>query len=390
MLLEHGAYAPLELVLLMDRLADADHRAWRLAQVSSLDGCLARGSESLRELLDDAADWARRLGLEPAIETYYGWEGAAGKALRCSTDSTLDELLRTVYRRPSDSATQLDLFIDTAKTVARNELCDALLAHDVRRARARLVRVLELEAEHSLTLEAKRLIAALQRPEPADAADARDQLMLIEREWQPAAERVLGVRSRDFLAPLWRRAARKLESAPFDREQPRSHASWAYRQSHDWDAVRRSILASHDYRTHPVLLAGLAEAERHLGERTAAIEHWCELCWRAPEIAETVFQSVDFADMSIADYWTEFQAQDLEPPPAAPWFPAWMLLEERGLARVLPARDGSSQPELAYELLRQLIRSDLGDAAREAVELRQRLKDVHPGLLERYLVQRGW
>ena len=94
--------------------------------------------------------------------------------------------------------------------------------------------------------------------------------------------------------------------------------------------------------------------------------------------------------MSIADYWTEFQAQDLDPPPAAPWFPAWMLLEERGLARALPARDGSSQPELAYELLRQLLRSDLGDAAREAVELRQRLKDVHPGLLERYLVQRGW
>lgn len=214
LLLEHGAYAPLELVLLMDRLADADHRAWRLAQVSSLDGYLARGLESLRELLDDAADRARRLGLEPAIETYYGWEGAAGKALRCSTDSTLDELLRTVYRRPSDSATQLDLFIDTAKTVARNELGDALLAHDVRRARARLVRVLELEAEHSLTLEAKRLIAALQSPEPADAADARDQLMLIEREWQPAAERVLGVRSRDFLAPLWRRAARKLESRP--------------------------------------------------------------------------------------------------------------------------------------------------------------------------------
>ena len=66
------------------------------------------------------------------------------------------------------------------------------------------------------------------------------------------------------------------------------------------------------------------------------------------------------------------------------------LLEERALARALPARDATSQPELAFELLRQLLRTNLGTAAREAAELRQRLKDLHPGLLERYLVQRSW
>ena len=250
--------------------------------------------------------------------------------------------------------------------------------------------MLELEADHRLAPEARRLIAALQRPEPADASDARHELMLIEREWQPAAERVLGVRSRDFLTPFWRRAARKLEPEPFDPDHPKIHASWAYRQSLDWDAVRRSALASHDYQTHPVLLARLAEAQRHLGERTAAIEHWCELCWKAPELAETLFESADFPDVSIADYWREFQAQDLDPLPAAPWFPAWLMLEEQGLARALPTRDGHSQPELAYELLRQLLRTDLGAPAPEAVELRRRLRDIHPGLLGRYLDQRGW
>ena len=143
LVMEHGEYAPLELLLATNRLGYDDYRAWREGRLETLDAVLANAKREVRAWLEGAQSWADALGLAAEPEVHHGWENNAGTVLVASADPRLNALLSTRFRHTREHD-QLDLFIDSAQTAAVNALVDALAARnasEARRALERLVRI---------------------------------------------------------------------------------------------------------------------------------------------------------------------------------------------------------------------------------------------------------
>ena len=385
LVMEHGEYAPLELLLAANRLGYEDYRAWREGRLRSLDEVLAGAPREVRTWLEGARSWAEALGLDREPVTHHGWEENAGAVLTASVDSPLNALLSCRFRRTREHD-QLDLFIDGAQTAAVNALLEALAARDAGQARRTLDRLVGIDRDHGQRFHATALIGALEAPAPGGPDQGLEQLDRMERERAPAASALLGARRRDFLAPLWRGIGRALGPVPFDPNHPERHASRAHREGLDWESLRRSILAVSDYERRPVLLARLAEAEWRLRNRVQAVECWFALCRLAPEEFERLIETPDFPDWALRTAWRLALAQDFEPELTPVWFPAWMLLEEPGLAGVLRPRYADDDPSRAFDAVIALLAHPGPDD--RGIELRRALQAVHPGLLERYLAKR--
>ena len=92
LVMEHGEYAPLELLLATNRLGYDDYRAWREGRLETLDAVLADGKREICAWLEGAQSWADVLGLaaEPAV--HLGWEENAAAVLVASADPRLNAL----------------------------------------------------------------------------------------------------------------------------------------------------------------------------------------------------------------------------------------------------------------------------------------------------------
>ena len=383
LLLEHGVYSPLELLLATNRLSYEDYRAWRKGGPASLDAVLAGGADEARALLEAAEAWARTLDLasEPAL--HQGWEENAGVELRASEDPRIEALLNTRFLRARKPG-QLDLFMDSAGTAAVNALRDALWARDARRAGRELERLASLDPDHGQ--RAAVLIAALRR------RNLKDRIRDSKRstDWSGSGCPPHRSCSAPAAGTSWRPCGggigRALDPACFDAGRPNRHASWAYLQGLDWENLRRSVLVVQGYETEPVLLVRLAEAEWRLRNRTKAIEHWFALCRCAPGDFEKQVEAPGFPDWALARGWRIAREQDLEPEMSPRWFPAWMLLEDPGLARVLAPCGGESDPERAFDVMMALL-ADTGLDER-GIAFRRELQAIHPGLLASFLAKR--
>ena len=387
LVMEHGEYSPLELLLATNRLGYEDYRAWREGRLASLDAVLTGGPHEARAWLEGAQAWAGALGLDPEPAVHQGWGENAGADLAASADAALNALLGTRFRRTQEHD-QLDLFIDGAQTAAVNALLDALAAREAGEARRTLDRLVRIDRDHGQRFHATALIAALEAPAPEGPGQGLERLDRMERDWGPAASALLGVRRRDFLAPLWRDVGRALDPVGFDPHHPERHASRAYREGLDWESLRRAVLAVPGHEKEPVLLARLAEAEWRLRNRAQAIEAWFALCRLAPEEFERLIDAPDFPDWALRTAWRLALDSDLEPEVSRAWFPAWMLLEEPGLAGVLAPRRAGDGPSRAFDAVIALLAHPAPD--QRGIELRHALQAIHPGLLARYLAkQRG-
>lgn len=386
LVIEQGEYMPLELLLATNRLAYEDYRAWRECRLDTLDEALADSGQETRTWLEGARSWAEALGLAPEPAVHHGWGTSAGTVLIGSSDPELNALLGTRFRHAGEHA-QLDLFLDSAQSAAANALVDALTARDACEARKALERLVRINREHGERFHAARLISALEEPAPEGPGQALERLERMEREWVPAASALLGARRRDFLAPLWRDIGRGLEPMPFDPTNPGRHASRAFREGLDWERMRRSVLAVPGHENAPVLIARLAEAHWRLRDRSMAIESWFALCRVAPEEFERLIEAPDFPDWALRTAWRVAAEQDPEPEMTREWFPAWMLIEEPGLAGVLAPRGTGDDPSRAFDALAALLAHPEPDE--RGIELRRSLQAIHPGLLQRFLASRS-
>lgn len=384
-LLSHGEYIPVELLIDQGRLAYSDYEAWRCGELTSLEEALAGNRTRIHELLGEAARWARRLGFEAAPVDYAGWGAMAGRALTLAAEADLAMALATHYRR-RDPSPQLDLFLDAGEAVLIKDLRAALATRQAQRAQSLVEDLASRFPEHRLRSDAERLCDALAHLEAsAMAASAEEEFQRLRGHLAPAAERLLGVGSRDFMTPFWRRLAARVDGLPFDPAHPERHASWLYAQCLDWRGVRASALAGGDPSAEAVLLTRLVEAELRLGERLSAIVRLAQLCWCFPAQAETLLDDGGFADAGVAAAWEAYQDLDVDPPPAVDWFPAWLLLSEPGLARAwpIPLAGEAGQAGRGFAALRKLVAAD--GVEQEAIELRRALQRAHPGFLALYL-----
>lgn len=377
----HRVYSPLDWLLETNSLDYDDYRAWRRGEKPTLDDFLVHGPRKTRTMLEQANDSAQALDVTAETVALYGTDENAGAELKASVDGNLDLLLRTEFRLTEDRR-QLDIFFDTPDTSAFNDLFHALASREPVAASKRLEALARVNMHHWAIADAATLIEALSLPSPGGEPQGRERFDMMERRWLPAASAVLHARARDFLAPLWRDIGAALEDAPFDPASPRRHASWAYAQGLDWPNAKRVLRATPDHVDNPVLLGRLAEAEWRLRDRRAAVECWFALCALAPEHFETLIESARFPDSALKRGWERAQDAEVEPPITPPWFPAWMVVEERGFGKTLAPRGGESEPERAFDVALALVR---GGTDRQDIENRRALQALHPGLLQRYL-----
>ena len=379
LVLETGVYSPVELLLAMNRLSYDDYLAWRRGDLGDLDAVLIGGPGGVSPVLESARAYSRKLGLTAKRVGYEGWSKHAGRRLAASFEPALDELLHTHYGRESHEG-QLDLFLDGARIAAVNTLVEALLARRPSNARRELARLAKVDPEHSYGAPAAALIEALEMPVPQNHAQALERCDKLIEEWLPAASTLLAGSARDFLRPLWRDIGSALDAARFDPQRPDRHASWAYRNGLDWDNVKRSVRAVQGYARVPVLLGLLAEAEWRLHDRLSAVRHWFELCRVAPQHFKEFIESPDFPDLPLQRAWRHAGEQDLEPEISIEWFPAWMLLQEPGLARALAPSSDLAGPGRAFDLTMALVTTNAQDAG-----LRRELQAIHRGLFASFL-----
>lgn len=388
LLQDQGSYVPLELLLDLGRLPYPRYEAWRCGERRYLEDALAGNPDRIHAQLANAAAWAVRLGLRPRVLTFTGWGVASGRSLSLARDPEQAKRLATAYERAPDPSPQMDLFLDAGASALLTELGSALIARDRDRADDRLGALLQRDPAHRLRPAAEVLCDALGHLLEDPVTDPMTELANLENRLAPMAEVLLGHRrARDFLVPFWRRLAQALSGRPFDPALDHAHASWAWRQALDWQAVADSLSDGEQVREQPVLTARLAEARRRLGQRDAAVALWCDLCWRHPDQAGRSLGAPDLPDRNVQAAWQAFE--DLEPGWAPDWFPAWLLIREPGLARVIPG-DLASDTEDSGRSFRALqrLQCEAGLPDSEQLRLRRDLQAAHPDFLALYLGNR--
>ena len=374
LLLEQGEYSPLEMLLAEGRLGYGDYEAWRCGQIATLDEVLAGNLQCIRELLEQAEQYASMLGLCAQRRDFHSWGSGGVRVLQLS--AWLDKHCGVLYRRAGNER-QLDLFMDNTANVLVSAIVAALSSRRATEASALLEQLLGTDSAHPrLAVLGTLCDAALWQELPV--GDYGAECAYLESTLTPLAAAELGAASKDYLSPLWQRLAKALQEQPFVAEQPLLHASYPLACARDWAGVKQHILAAPSWQDAPVLCGRLAEAAYHLGDHREALSLWCRMCWDFPTEALQIMAGIP--DQSLRSAWQRYRDLEVVPELDISYFPAWLLLERKDSA--LQAQPHA--PSLAYCALRQLLAE--GSALTEqSMALRLKLKQAHQGLFAIYL-----
>ena len=178
-----------------------------------------------------------------------------------------------------------------------NELREAIRAGDTGEAESRLNELTECNPEHGTLVPAKAMVKAMDTARPHEPATALTYLDILEREWTPAAKTIFGREAKALLAPFWRTAGQALEGMAFDPEHPDRHASRAYLECGDWEAVICRVQAEAGFENQPLLLERLAEALWGYGQGLQALASWFVLCWLVPDHFKKLIESGHIPDL---------------------------------------------------------------------------------------------
>ena len=377
LLLEQGRVDPLEVLLAAGLLAYPDYEAWRLGRGPDLGLALRVGPEAAVDLLQRAAAFARALGLVPEPLSHTTW-GEPVRPLRVSGHLALSRACGEA-QVPAADRLQLDLFQDNRALVLEQDLVRALAERRPEAALRALRDLSDLDPDHRHRPGFLHLIQIIDQATGTLTPEVR----LLELEAVcPLAERLLGHRARDFLAPLWAALGVALSGCAFDPSAPGLHAAPALARAGDWGGARTAVEAERDWRSHPDLVLIHAEACRRGQDGAAARCDWVGLCWGHPKAAAAALDARALADRRLADLWGRFG--DLEPPLETQDFPAWLLVADPGTAAAVPVELAPHGPfGDAFRLLHGMVRGQDDLTARRA------LGALRPDLLRIYLAGHG-
>jgi hypothetical protein len=218
-----------------------------------------------------------------------------------------------------------------------------------------------------------------------------ERIELIARTLVPAARRFLGADADAFLRPTWQLMAVTATDLPFDVAQPRAHRGWLCQQYGEWADVRAAVENEDAWAETPLLRYWMGLAQQHLGAAEVAIRLWLPLCWMDSSLFETHAPTVP--NPTIRAAWITFeQAFPFEESladraPAAAWFPAWLLLRHRGLARLFRPNDVPDGDDAArvFRHLVTLVPLEQHGLTDELVRQRRTLRQLHQGFFRYYM-----
>lgn len=389
-LLEQGAFAPLELLFNSGRLLYSDYESWRRRELDLLDSVLMGNRDRIKAEIEQAVRYARRMGLVEQPQEFHAWHTsdaqsrtlagtatASEKPLRISLDADLQRLIGSRYLR-AQNVPQMDLFFDNPIVTITTGIVHALAGRAVSDAQRLLDQLYAQAPNHPDLAAFDQLLAALTRLGKPVEVPRRELNALLDAA--PTARRLLGPQWRDLMTPLWQQLARALEKAAYDPNEPDLHRSFALAQAQDWAAVGESVLGEPGWHRHAPLCLRLAESAFQRRRRTEALSAWCHVCWRDPANATAAAGKLRQADLT--SLWQRLLDEESSLTEAD--FPAWLLLQEPGLAlqltEDLPA--GDSAAEAGYRLVHRWLQSRRARRHGDEMELRRALQSSHPALFD--------
>ena len=419
-LLEQGAFAPLELLFNSGRLLYSDYEGWRRREIEFLDGALMGNPDKIKAEIEQAISYARRIKLVEQVQEFHAWhqntaadEASGDRPLRISMDPQLQRLIGSRYVR-AQSVPQMDLFFDNPVVALTNGIVQALTTRNLPSAQRQLDQLYAQAPTHSDLAAFDQLLAALGHLGHPVEEPHRELAFLLEVT--PTARRLLGAQSRDLLSPLWVQLADAVRGAPFDPNEQALHRSFALCQAQDWPAAGDSVLSEPGWQEHAALCLRLVESSFNRRQRVPALAAWCQVCWRAPSEASQAVGKLRQPELTTL--WQRFLDDEPDPsspesppraagptagptagatpgqnvgPTAAPTFgsttltesdfPAWLLLNEPGLALPLAEDLATGAPaEESYRCVHRWIHARRARKQADELALRKNLQAIHPAL----------
>jgi hypothetical protein len=342
------------------------------------------------------------------VQEFHAWHqsapadaGGVDRPLRISMDAQLQRLIGSRYVR-AQSVPQMDLFFDNPVVALTNGIVQALTTHNLTGAQRQLDQLYTQAPTHSDLAAFDQLLAALGRL-GHPVVEPREELAFL-LEVTPTARRLLGAQSRDLLTPLWMQVGDAVRGVAFSAEEPALHRSFALSQAQDWAGVTDSVLSEAGWQRHTSLCLRLVESAFNRRQRVAALAAWCHVCWRAP--AETSPAVSKLRQPELTMLWQRFMDDEAGAPAtsgpitaaalrpitgSAPTagatalteadFPAWLLLNEPGLALQLAEELATgTTAEEAYRCVHRWVLARRARKQSEELALRKSLQSIHPAL----------
>lgn len=380
---EYGQFCLVDWLLSEGHIAYADYETWRYGVRPFLTSACSLDTSQLQQLTQAALKACQSLKLQQQPQDYYSW-GSAPILIAISEQRELHNNLAARYLARRDIP-QLDLFMDNSSAIAENQLLEALGNRQIEHAQTALNRLSSLNAQHPKLGGYQNLVIYAQHcaDNPSVTEDA------LEAEWQgllhevvPQAKELLGNKSRDYLAPAWRRLAAAQQLLPTEQFSPALHASFAYAQIPDWVAVIQSLENEPKVFKEPELSVRLAEAFWQQRQLNAFYLIWGLLFDRHPEQAEALLNK---KHRPLIEAWDDFLAFDDD------WLPreflGYLFISHPNLISLmdhLPVFNPATITQPANHAVATLLRTrNAGDDEKQA---REHLKNVSPIML-RYFLQ---
>lgn len=284
---------------------------------------------------------------------------------------------------------QLDIFEHSRDVILRNAVIDALRQRDAGAGRQALA---AFAAEYgadpllpALGVLAERLRAPLPNPLARDTALAL--LQETEGAIAAAAHAVFGTAAQDWLGPLWAEIAAAIGAYPFDPDLETLHAAPLFLRARLWTEAVSSIASIASWRRQPAPLAWMVEARGRLAGFDDIWPLLAELAWMAPQRAQSLVPRLNLPELDalLRSFDGEFEADGR--PDDFCWFPAWAAITDSRLAPGLRlAEDGAkTRAERCARIVLGLLSLERQGRHAELIELRRKLREVHPALFTRYM-----
>jgi hypothetical protein len=382
-ILEQGAFAALEFLIESGRLIRGDYESWRRGEIDSLDEVLMGSKAKIRIQLEDAAGYARNIGLVEQTQTLYPWVSSSSERtdepLRASNDVDLNRLIGSRYV-PAQNNPQMDLFFDNPIVALTNGIVHAISSKNLTAAQRQLDRLYVQAPNHPDLAAFDRLLAALGHVgHPTE--DPRQELAFL-LDITPVAKRILGWEARDLLSPLWAQLGDTLRNHAFSMNEPNLHRSFALLQAQDWSGAGDAVQHEPQWWLHAPLCLRLAQSRYYQQRRIDALSAWFHLCWRAPAEASLALNDRRQPDTGISALWRRFVDCEEELELTTADFPAWLLLREPGLnlqiAGNLPS--GNTSAEEGFRTVHRWIDARRANRSNDEIAMRRILQDNHPVL----------
>ncbi|TFE36442.1 hypothetical protein E2553_42570 [Paraburkholderia dipogonis] len=289
---------------------------------------------------------------------------------------------------------QLDIFNDSRDVMLRNDVMSALQQYDAAGARRALQALANEFPDDDALVYFGPIVNALEGRSTAPFGRheaALQACQALSHEVQPAVARAFpGQSGATWLAPLWAELAGRAAALPFRADHADAHAAPLFLLAGRWAEASEAISCIASWRRIPAPLCWMTEARYRLDGLDAAWPLLVELAWLSPSRFDQLLSRLDDACVNRLRraFDTSFDgAGDIDD---LAWFPAWVLTDKTGLARLFRLAEPSRQngPERAAKVMLGLLSLERQGRHHELLETRRELQALNGALYAAYMKTR--